>query len=139
MFCVILSCCMKGYSLATLERQAFNQLAPHITLAPVMSPEDRSTLHSKTVKDNHSSLCDFIRIRSPQLTSLHRRVSEPKPTKYLTIKKVFMLSNPHIIYAVIYIYKVNSNKLYCILIALFSQLSYHLLFSLFLSSVLQPL
>ncbi|CAK6974040.1 Hypothetical predicted protein, partial [Scomber scombrus] len=56
--------CMKGYSLATLERQAFNQLAPHITLAPVMSPEDGSRLHSETVKDNQSSLRDFIRTRS---------------------------------------------------------------------------
>lgn len=55
---------MKGSNLATSERQAFNHLTPHITLAPVMSPEEGCTLHSETLKGNQSSPRVFIRTYS---------------------------------------------------------------------------
>lgn len=51
----------------TSERQAFSWLAPHITLAPVMSPEQGCTLHSETVRGNQSSPSDLT---AQQLTSL---------------------------------------------------------------------
>lgn len=56
-----LSASMSDYKHAILQRQAFNHPTPHITLAPVMSPEESCTLHSETVKGNQSSPAFFGR------------------------------------------------------------------------------